>query len=105
MSEETVVAGEGNYPAVYVSGLNLKGPSGIEITDNGDGTCENGAAMFWYPNWYHVDNEDLTVSRTNRWGGSPNITVTITDSYGKTCCGENANLHIFLTIYIHIYSM
>ncbi len=26
MSEETVVAGEGNYPAVYVSGSNLNGP-------------------------------------------------------------------------------
>ena len=40
MSEETVVAGEGNYPAVYVSGSNLNGPSGIEMTDNGDGTWE-----------------------------------------------------------------
>ena len=38
MSEETVVAGEGNYPAVYVSGSNLNGPSGIEMTDNGDGS-------------------------------------------------------------------
>ena len=36
MSEETVVAGEGNYPAVYVSGSNLNGPSGIEMTDNGE---------------------------------------------------------------------
>ena len=25
----------------------------------------------------YVDNEDLTVSRTNRWGGSTNITVTV----------------------------
>ena len=40
MSEETVVAGEGNYPAVYVSGSNLNGPGGIEMTDNGDGTWE-----------------------------------------------------------------
>ena len=40
MSEETVVAGEGNYPAVYVSGSNLNGPSGIEMTDNGDGTWQ-----------------------------------------------------------------
>ena len=40
MSEETVVAGQGNYPAVYVSGSNLNGPSGIEMTDNGDGTWE-----------------------------------------------------------------
>ena len=40
MSEETVVAGEGNYPAVYVSGSNLYGPGGIEMTDNGDGTWE-----------------------------------------------------------------
>ena len=40
MSEETVVAGEGNYPAVYISGSNLNGPSGIEMTDNGDGTWE-----------------------------------------------------------------
>ena len=40
MSDETVVAGQGNYPAVYVSGVNLNGPSGIEMTDNGDGTWE-----------------------------------------------------------------
>jgi len=40
MSEETVVAGEGHYPAVYVSGSNLNGPGGIEMTDNGDGTWE-----------------------------------------------------------------
>ena len=40
MSEQIVVAGEGSYPAVYVSGLNLNGPSGIEMTDNGDGTWE-----------------------------------------------------------------
>ncbi len=40
MSEETVVAGEGSYPAVYVSGSNLNGPSGFEMTDNGDGTWE-----------------------------------------------------------------
>jgi len=40
MSEETVVAGEGSYPAVYVSGSNLNGPGGIEMTDNGDGTWE-----------------------------------------------------------------
>ena len=40
MSEETIVAGEGNYPAVYVSGSNLYGPGGIEMTDNGDGTWE-----------------------------------------------------------------
>ena len=40
MSEETVVAGQGDYPAVYVSGSNLNGPSGIEMTDNSDGTWE-----------------------------------------------------------------
>jgi beta-glucanase (GH16 family) len=40
MSEKTVVAGEGSYPAVYVSGSNLNGPGGIEMTDNGDGTWE-----------------------------------------------------------------
>ena len=40
MSEETIVAGEGNYPAVYVSGSNLYGPGGIEMTENGDGTWE-----------------------------------------------------------------
>ena len=38
MSQETVIAGEGSHPAVYVSGLNLNGPGGIEMTDNGDGT-------------------------------------------------------------------
>ena len=40
ISEETVVAGDGNYPAVYVSGANINGPGGLEMTDNGDGTWE-----------------------------------------------------------------
>ena len=40
MSEETVVAGDGNYPAVYVSGANINGPGGLEMTDNEDGTWE-----------------------------------------------------------------
>jgi beta-glucanase (GH16 family) len=40
MSEETVVSGDGNYPAVYVSGANLNGPGGLEMTDNEDGTWE-----------------------------------------------------------------
>jgi len=40
MSEETVVAGDGNYPAVYVSGANINGPGGLAMTDNGDGTWE-----------------------------------------------------------------
>ncbi len=40
MSEETVVAGDGDYPAVYVSGSSLNGPSGIEMINNGDGTWE-----------------------------------------------------------------
>jgi len=40
MSEETVVAGDGNYPAVYVSGANINGPGGLEMTNNGDGTWE-----------------------------------------------------------------
>jgi len=40
MSEETVVTGDGNYPAVYVSGANINGPGGLEMTDNGDGIWE-----------------------------------------------------------------
>ena len=40
MSEETVVSGDGSYPAVYVSGTNINGPEGLEMTDNGDGTWE-----------------------------------------------------------------
>ena len=40
MSEETIVAGEGNYPAVYVSGVNINGPGGLEMTNNGDGTWQ-----------------------------------------------------------------
>jgi len=40
MSEETVVAGNGNYPAVYVSGANINGPGGLEMTNNEDGTWE-----------------------------------------------------------------
>ncbi len=40
MSEETVLAGDGNYPAVYVSGANINGPGGLEMTNNEDGTWE-----------------------------------------------------------------
>ena len=40
MSEETVVSGDGDHPAVYVSGSNINGPVGLEMTDNGDGTWE-----------------------------------------------------------------
>ena len=40
MSNQTVVAGNGNYPAVYVSGVNINGPSGLEMNDNGDGTWQ-----------------------------------------------------------------
>ena len=40
MSEETIVAGDGNYPAVYVSGVNINGPGGLEMSNNGDGTWE-----------------------------------------------------------------
>ena len=40
MSEETVVSGYGDHPAVYVSGSNINGPVGLEMTDNGDGTWE-----------------------------------------------------------------
>lgn len=52
MSEEIVVAGESDHPAVYVSGGNLNGPSGIEMTDNGDGiwqlTTELSAGEYTY---------------------------------------------------------
>ena len=40
MSEETVVAGDGGSPAVYVSGSNLNGPGGLVMTDNGNGIWE-----------------------------------------------------------------
>ena len=40
MSEETVVAGDGNYPAVYVSGANINGPGGLEMSNNENGTWE-----------------------------------------------------------------
>ena len=40
MSNRTVVAGNGNYPAVYISGVNINGPSGLEMNDNGDGTWQ-----------------------------------------------------------------
>ena len=40
MAREKVVAGDGNYPAVYVSGANLNGPNGIEMINNSDGTWE-----------------------------------------------------------------
>ncbi len=40
MSEETVVAGDGDHPAVYISGSNFNGPSGLEMSDNGNGIWE-----------------------------------------------------------------
>ena len=40
MSEETIVSGDGDYPAVYLSGANINGPSGHEMSDNGDGTWQ-----------------------------------------------------------------
>ena len=40
MAEEIVVTGDGNYPAVYVSGANINGPEGLEMTNNGDGKWE-----------------------------------------------------------------
>ena len=36
MSNQAVVSGDGDYPAVYVSGGNLNGPSGIEMTEGED---------------------------------------------------------------------
>ena len=36
MSNQAVVSGDGDYPAVYVSGGNLNGPSGIEMTEAED---------------------------------------------------------------------
>ena len=33
MSDQAVVSGDGDYPAVYVSGGNLNGPSGIEMSE------------------------------------------------------------------------
>ena len=40
MSEETIETGNGNYPAVYLSGVDINGPSGLEMEDNGDGTWQ-----------------------------------------------------------------
>ena len=56
MSEETVVAGEVSYPAVYVSGLNLNGP-GWE-GDNGliEGGC---AAGEYFDRIVSVNNSDI----------------------------------------------
>ena len=34
MSEETIETGNGNYPAVYLSGVDINGPSGLEMDDN-----------------------------------------------------------------------
>ena len=82
MSEETVVAGDGNYPAVYVSGANINGPGGLEMTDNGDGTWEltiqlssgdytykfrNGYYDYWDgPGWEDANSlEDCGVGEWN----------------------------------------
>ena len=52
----------------------------------------------------NMQDENSNDVKKNR--ASPNITVTRTDSYGKTCCGENANLHSLSNyIYIYIYNM
>ena len=37
MSQTAVQIGDGDYPAVYVSGGNINGPAGIEMSDDGDG--------------------------------------------------------------------
>ena len=37
MSQTAVQAGDGEYPAVYVSGGNIYGPAGLEMNDNGNG--------------------------------------------------------------------
>ena len=47
-----------------------------------------------------TQDENTNDVQKNR--ASPNITVTRTDSYGKTYCGENANLHIFI---LYMYKM
>ena len=72
MARETVVAGDGNYPAVYVSGANLNGPNGIEMINNSDGTWEltielspgeytykfrNGFYDYWDSPGWEGDNE------------------------------------------------
>ena len=72
MTQETVVAGDGNYPSVYVSGSNLNGPGGIEMVNNGDGTWEltieltpgeytykfrNGFYNYWDSPGWEGDNE------------------------------------------------
>ena len=49
---------------------------------------------------HNMQDENTDDVKKNR--ASPNITVTRTDSYGKTCCGENANLHIFI---LYMYKM
>ena len=46
MSNEQVQPGEGDHPAVFVSGADIDGPSGVEMTDQGDGTWKLEVEMF-----------------------------------------------------------
>ena len=48
--------------------------------------------------------QDENTNDVQKKRASPNITVTRTDSFGKTCRLENANLHIFSN-YNYIYIM
>ena len=94
MSNETVVAGDGNYPAVYISGVNINGPSGLEMSDNGDGTWQltidlqpgdytykfrNGYYNYWdSPGW---ENDNSLIEGGCAFGTYFDRQVSVGNSY------------------------
>ena len=94
MSNETVVAGDGNYPAVYISGVNINGPSGLEMIDNGDGTWQltidlqpgdytykfrNGYYNYWdSPGW---ENDNSLIEGGCAFGTYFDRQVSVGNSY------------------------
>ena len=94
MSDETVVTGNGDYPAVYISGVNINGPSGLEMSDNGDGTWQltidlqpgdytykfrNGYYNYWdSPGW---ENDNSLIEGGCAFGTYFDRQVTVGDSY------------------------
>ena len=81
MSEETVVAGQGDTAAVYVCVMELEKPSGIKMNDLGNGIWTGTLEL--YPGTYHYKFRNGLHSD---WGGEPNG-WEIREEIGKGGCG------------------
>ena len=100
MSNQAVVSGDGDYPAVYVSGGNLNGPSGIEMTEGEDNlwtlttTLNPGNYTYkfrnghfpnsWQGGWENVEDNCGFGEHNNRL-----ITVNSTDTVLVAHCFGN----------------